>query len=115
MSRAQRACTEEARFATMVPAGSCVRVYLVCWRLPVCIPSACVHACVCVCVCLVKCALTTSPCQIKDSCMVGTRETSKHRKKGEKGKLQLEFGNNFFPKSAPEQGEHDGGNTSSIE
>ena len=68
----------------------------------------------CVCVCLVKCALTTSPCQIKDSCMVGTRETSKHRKKGEKGKLQLEFGNDF-PKSAPEQGEHDGGNTSSIE
>ena len=42
----------------MAPAGSCVRVCLVCWRLPVCI-------CECVCVCLVNCALTT--CLVKAS------------------------------------------------
>ena len=42
----------------MAPAGSCVCVCLVCWRLPVCI-------CECVCVCLVNCALTT--CLVKAS------------------------------------------------
>ena len=46
----------------MAPAGSCVRVCLVCWRLPVCI-------CECVCVCLVNCALTT--CLVKASFKAG--------------------------------------------
>ena len=58
MPRACRACAEETRFATMPPAGSYIRVCLVCWCL-----THCVH--VCVCVCLVNCALTT--CLVKAS------------------------------------------------
>ena len=36
--------------------------------------------------------------------MVDTWKTGKNREKGEKRNLQLEFENDFFHKSAPEQG-----------
>ena len=47
----------------MAPAGSCMHVCLVCWRLPVCIRE-------CVCVCLVNCALTT--CLVKASFLIAS-------------------------------------------
>ena len=47
--------------------------------------------------------------------MVGTRKTGKNRKKVKKSNLQLEFENDFFHESAPEQDKRDARKISSPE
>ena len=47
--------------------------------------------------------------------MVDTWKTSKNRKNVKKSNLQLEFENDFFPESAPEQDKRDAWKISSPE
>ena len=47
--------------------------------------------------------------------MVDTWKTGKNRKKGEKSNLQLEYENDFFHESAPEQDKRDARKISSPE